>query len=680
MRRFIAFAICIATLSIPFSAEAAKEKTLTLNSPDNRTTITVSIGKQITWSVLHDGIEVIAPSSISMEIESADGSKTVIWGDDSRLVKVIRTTSNRTIASPIYKASSVREHYNQMELTFRQDFGIIFRAYDDGVAYRFYGNKLKEGDKVKAELAEFNFGKDRTAYIPYSTGNPNPYQTSFENRYEITPLSGFNNEKIAFSPLLVCLDGDSKAVITESDLKSYPGMFLEKSGGYSLKGRFAPIPSAIEVHPTRYQERPTAYSDNMAIIRSNSSKKDPRYFPWRVISISDKDTQLPENHLVWLLSPESRIEDISWIKPGKVAWDWWNNWGVTGVDFEVGINTATYKHFIDFASANGIEYVILDEGWSPPREGDIMKVIPEIDLEELIRYGKERKVDLILWAVAFPLDKKLEEACKHYSAMGIKGFKVDFMDRDDQDVVELNHRIAEVAAKYRMLINFHGMYKPAGLNRTWPNVINFEGVWGLEQMKWSKEDMVSYDVTFPYIRMLSGPVDYTQGAMRNVIRRDYAPNYNNPVSQGTRARQVAEYIIFDSPLVMLCDNPTIYTKEQESTDFITAIPTVWDETRILQGELGKYIVTARRKGGIWYIGGITDWEEREITLDMSFLLDSGKSAGKGIITLFRDGPNAHRSAHDYTIDTLNVADYIARKSTPLTIRLAPGGGFAMVVE
>jgi alpha-glucosidase len=224
------------------------------------------------------------------------------------------------------------------------------------------------------------------------------------------------------------------------------------------------------------------------------------------------------------------------------------------------------------------------------------------------------------------------------------------------------------------------MYKPAGLNRTWPNVINFEGVWGLEQMKWSKEDMVSYDVTFPYIRMLSGPVDYTQGAMRNVIRRDYAPNYNNPVSQGTRARQVAEYIIFDSPLVMLCDNPTIYTKEQESTDFITAIPTVWDETRILQGELGKYIVTARRKGGTWYIGGITDWEEREITLDMSFLLDSGKSAGKGIITLFRDGPNAHRSAHDYTIDTLNVADYIARKSTPLTIRLAPGGGFAMVVE
>ena len=680
MRRLIAFAISVATLSIPFSAEAAKEKKVTLNSPDNRTTITVSIGEQIAWSVMHDDIEVIAPSTISMEIESADGSKTFIWGDGSRLRKVSRTTSNRTIASPIYKASSVREHYNQMELTFRQDFGIIFRAYDDGVAYRFYGNKLKEGDKVKAELAEFNFGKDRTAYIPYSTGNPNPYQTSFENRYEITPLSGFNKEKIAFSPLLVCLDGDSKAVITESDLKSYPGMFLEKSGEYSFKGIFAPIPSSIEVHPTRCQERPTAYSDNMAIIRSNSSKKGPRYFPWRVISISDKDTQLPENHLVWLLSPESRIEDISWIKPGKVAWDWWNNWGVTGVDFEVGINTATYKHFIDFASANGIEYVILDEGWSPPREGDIMKVIPEIDLEELVRYGKARKVDLILWAVAFPLDKKLEEACKHYSAMGIKGFKVDFMDRDDQDVVELNHRIAEVAAKYRMLINFHGMYKPAGLNRTWPNVINFEGVWGLEQMKWSKEDMVSYDVTFPYIRMLSGPVDYTQGAMRNVIRRDYAPNYNNPVSQGTRARQVAEYIIFDSPLVMLCDNPTIYTKEQESTDFITAIPTVWDETRVLRGELGKYIVTARRNGGTWYIGGITDWEEREITLDMSFLLDGGKSAGKGIITLFRDGPNAHRSAHDYTIDTLNVADYIARKSTPLTIRLAPGGGFAMVVE
>ena len=680
MRRIIAFATCIATLIISFSAEAAKEKTLTLNSPDNRTTIIVTIGEQIKWSVAHEGKEVIAPSSISMEIESADGSKTTIWGDFSRLRRVFRTSSDRTIASPIYKSSSVREHFNQMELTFRKDFGLIFRAYNDGVAYRFYGSKLKEGDKVKAELAEFNFGTDRTAYIPYSTGNPNPYRTSFENRYEVTHLSSFNDDKIAFSPLLVCLDGDCKAVITESDLESYPGMFLEKSGEHSLRGRFAPIPTAIEVHPTRCQERPTAYSDNLAIIRSNSSKKAPRHFPWRIIAISDKDTELPENHLVWLLASESRIEDLSWIKPGKVAWDWWNNWGVTGVDFEVGINTATYKHYIDFASANGIEYVILDEGWSPSGEGDIMKIIPEVDLEELVSYGRERNVDLILWAVAFTLDKKLEEACKYYSEMGIKGFKVDFMDRDDQDVVELNYRIAEVAAKHKMIINFHGMYKPAGLNRTWPNVINFEGVWGLEQMKWSKEDMVSYDVTFPYIRMLSGPVDYTQGAMRNAIRRDYVPNYNNPMSQGTRARQVAEYIIFDSPLVMLCDNPTIYTKEQETTDFITSIPTVWDETRVLQGELGKYIVTARRSGGIWYIGGINDWDARDITLDMSFLLKGGKSAGKGSITLFKDGPNAHRSAHDYTIDKLNVVDYIARKSTPLTIHLAPGGGFAMVVE
>ncbi|HOG41481.1 MAG TPA: glycoside hydrolase family 97 protein [Bacteroidales bacterium] len=680
MRRLIALSIGIAALLISFSAEAAKEKKVTLNSPDNRTIITVTIGEEITWSVIFQGTEVIAPSTLSMEIESADGRKSFIWGNDSRLRKVSRTTSDRIISSPIYKSSSVREHYNQMELYFREDFGLIFRAYDEGVAYRFYGTRLKEDDKVKDELAEFNFNQDRTAYIPYSTGNPNPYRTSFENRYEVKSLSSFDKEKIAFSPLLVCLDGDFKAVITESDLESYPGMFLEKSGEFSLRGRFAPIPSEIEVHPTRCQERPTAYSDILALIRNDSSKKSPRYFPWRVIAISDKDTRLPENNLVWLLAPENRIEDISWIKPGKVAWDWWNNWGVTGVEFQVGINTATYKHYIDFTSANGIEYVILDEGWSPPKEGDIMKVIPEIDLEELVSYGRERNVELILWAVAYPLDKKLEQACSHYSAMGIKGFKVDFMDRDDQDVVELNHRIAEVAAKYRMLINFHGMYKPAGLNRTWPNVINFEGVWGLEQMKWSKEDMVSYDVTFPYIRMLSGPVDYTQGAMRNAIRRDYVPNYNNPMSQGTRARQVAEYIIFDSPLVMLCDNPTIYTKEQETTDFITAIPTVWDETRVLQGELGKYIVTARRSGGTWYIGGMTDWEERDITLDVSFLLDGNKSAGKGTITLFRDGPNAHRSAHDYTIETLNVVNYIARKSTSLTIHLAPGGGFAMVVE
>ena len=343
-------------------------------------------------------------------------------------------------------------------------------------------------------------------------------------------------------------------------------------------------------------------------------------------------------------------------------------WNITGVDFTAGINTQTYKYYIDFASANGIEYVVLDEGWSDPL--DIMRIKPVIDLRELCRYAESKGVGLVLWAVSYVLDKDLEKACKTYSRMGIKGFKVDFMDRDDQTIPEQLYRIAEMAANYQMIVDYHGMYKPAGMNRTWPNVLNFEGVWGLEQMKWSRDDMVEYDVTFPYIRMLSGQVDYTPGAMRNQLRHEFTPNNGNPTSQGTRARQVAEYVVFDAPFEMLCDNPSAYMKEQETTDFITAIPTVWDETRILQGEIGKYIVTARRKGEKWYIGGLTNWDARDISLDLS-----GLTKGTHAVTVYRDGVNATRNATDYVLDSLEIP-----MNKPFLVHLAPGGGFAMVIE
>ncbi|MBQ4013233.1 MAG: glycoside hydrolase family 97 protein [Bacteroidales bacterium] len=663
MKRFFTFFL-LASFAGALTAGSAQAKVYKLSSPDGRTSVEVDVQKQITWSVRHGGRQVLAPSAISL---TAAGN---VIGYDAR-VKSARTEKIRgTVAAPFWRQAVIEERYNELELTLPDGWSLTFRAYDgEGVAYRFSSTSLKKGDRITAEQAEFNFDRDYTAYVPYNPDTEHPFATSFESKYTVAPLSAFRSDALAFSPLLVCLDGGLRVEVTDADIESYPGMFLKKgSRSLSLEGSFAPVPAATRETPRRGQVVVDRYSDDLAVIRENASKKAPRHFPWRVLAIAESDADLPVNNLVYLLASPSRVKDISWIKPGKVAWDWWNDWNITGVDFEAGINTRTYKHYIDFAAENGIEYVVLDEGWSAPL--DIMKLNPAIDLKELAKYASSKGVDLVLWAVSYVLDKDLEKACKTYSKMGIKGFKVDFMNRDDQEVTEQLYRIAEAAARHQMLVDYHGMYKPAGMNRTWPNVLNFEGVWGLEQMKWTTEDIVEYDVTFPYIRMLSGPVDYTPGAMRNALKREFAPNNSNPVSQGTRARQVAEYVVFDAPFEMLCDNPSAYRKEQETTDFITAIPTVWDETRILQGTVGQYIVTARRSGTRWYIGGLTGWDTRDLSLDLSGLVK-----GKHSAVLYRDGVNAARNATDYKIETVEV-----QSKKPLPVHMAPGGGFVLVID
>ena len=663
MKRFFTFFL-LAAFAGALTAGSAQAKVYKLSSPDGRTSVEVDVQKQITWSVRHGGRQVLAPSAISL---TAAGN---VIGYDAR-IKSARTEKIRgTVAAPFWRQAAIEECYNELELTLPDGWSLTFRAYDgEGVAYRFSSTSLKKGDRITAEQAEFNFDRDYTAYVPYNPDTEHPFATSFESKYTVAPLSAFRSDALAFSPLLVCLDGGLRVEVTDADIESYPGMFLKKgSRSLSLEGSFAPVPAATRETPRRGQVVVDRYSDDLAVIRENASKKAPRHFPWRVLAIAESDADLPVNNLVYLLASPSRVKDISWIKPGKVAWDWWNDWNITGVDFEAGINTRTYKHYIDFAAENGIEYVVLDEGWSAPL--DIMKLNPAIDLKELAKYASSKGVDLVLWAVSYVLDKDLEKACKTYSKMGIKGFKVDFMNRDDQEVTEQLYRIAEAAARHQMLVDYHGMYKPAGMNRTWPNVLNFEGVWGLEQMKWTTEDIVEYDVTFPYIRMLSGPVDYTPGAMRNALKREFAPNNSNPVSQGTPARQVAEYVVFDAPFEMLCDNPSAYRKEQETTDFITAIPTVWDETRILQGTVGQYIVTARRSGTRWYIGGLTGWEARDLSLDLSGLVK-----GKHSAVLYRDGVNAARNATDYKIETVEV-----QSKKPLPVHMAPGGGFVLVID
>ena len=644
------------------------QKSYTLNSPDRKITVKVDVDKEnITYSVKAGETEVLLPSPIALQLATGE-----VLGKQASVQKAQTITYQGTIKPEFYKKNSIADHYNQLTLSFKGNWQLQFRAYDDGIAYRFVTNR-KNDLIVTNEENIYNFPKNYTIYAPFVNSNKpeieQQYKNSFENLYHIMSVSELPSNKLTILPVMVELDNNRKAVITEADLEDYPGMYLlgtDKEN--SIKSMYAPYPKT-EVQGGHNNLQLLVTERENFIART----KGTRTFPWRVIALSEQDSQLANNDLVYKLAAPSRVADISWVKPGKVAWEWWNDWNLSGVDFRTGINNETYKAYIDFASEKGIEYVILDEGWAVNKKADAFAVVPEIDLKELVAYGRNKNVGIVLWVGYLPMERQMEEVCKHYSEMGIKGFKVDFMDRDDQKIVDFYYRLAETAARHKLFIDYHGAYKPTGLHRTYPNVLNYEGVFGLEQMKWSDPDVdqVTYDVTIPFIRMLAGPLDYTQGAMRNSTKDNYYPDYSNPMSQGTRCRQLAEYVIFESPFNMLCDNPTAYNREPECTKYIATIPTVWENTIVLNGKVGEYITIARQaKNGDWYVGSMTNWDPREFELDLSFL---GNGTYKAEI--FRDGVNADKVASDYKKETVSIPD-----NKKLNIRMAPGGGFAMRIS
>lgn len=652
--RFITVIVTVLSINFIITGQQCHR----LVSPDGRISISISIGsdKSLYYSLDYNGDNVILPSSVSMHLDNGYILGKKITGR----IKVKKENVNDSLVTPFYRQSSIKENYNSITLTFNNKYAVEFRAYDEGFAYRFK-TAFDEHICVENEEATFRFNKDYQIYIPYSNGKDNPFNISFENRYTEATISDFDIKRYSMTPLAIKLDGGHNMIITESDLRHYPGMFLKKGEGNSLEGAFAPIPDEIETDGIRKEEKIVSYT---GILSEGDGR---RSYPWRILAIAENDKDMPVNNMVYLLGEECRIKDTDWIKPGRAVWDWWNNWGLTGVDFKPGINTETYKFHIDFAAANGLEYIIIDEGWYNPASGDMLTVIPGLDLKELIEYGNSKNVGIILWCVSYVLDYDMEKIFSTYSGMGIKGFKTDFLNRDDMQAVDLTYRILEMAAKYRMVIDMHGMYKPTGLNRTYPNLLNYEGVWGLEQMKWSDEDMIGYDVTFPFIRMMAGPVDYTQGAMRNGLGDNFKVSYDNPMSQGTRAHQVAEYIVFDSPLVMLADSPTAYIQEKETTDFISSIPTVFEETRILDGEIGKFIITARRNGDTWYIGGLNGHEKRTVELDLSFIQDEEN------LLIFKDRINTNNIGKEYIMDNT-----ILPKNKKIYIDVSEGGGFGII--
>ncbi|MBP3229475.1 MAG: glycoside hydrolase family 97 protein [Prevotella sp.] len=664
MRKILTFA----TLLVWLTSSEASAKDYTVASPNGKNIVTVSDGIKIT--VRHNSLKVVDLLA-GLDISTGKASATRKASPTSITSARKTDITKETILAPFYRQKSFTTAYCQLDIKLGKDWGIHVRAYDEGVAYRFYTTSKKEA-VITDEMADFCFPEDSKAWLAYSTNDQKPFAMAFQNYYDETLLTEAK-DKYAFLPATIerlltdeasqGTNGGVKVTLLESDLRSYPGMFL-KADGTHLKAAFAKYPKKMAYYKWRGMSYVETTEDYIA------KSTGPRTYPWRVMAITESDTEMPVNNLVYALATPNQTGDTSWIKPGKVAWDWWNDWNLKGVDFEAGINTRTYQYYIDFAAKNHIPYVVLDEGWYDSSKGDIMNPIKDIDLQGLIDYAKAKNVSIVLWTVFNVLDEHLMEACEKYTKMGIKGWKIDFMDRNDQTAVEMAERLAKTCARYQLFVDYHGYFTPTGMNRTYPNILNYEGVFGMEEARWAKKDtdMPRYDVTFPFIRMMAGNVDFTPGALRNGTKDNWVECYQNPVSMGTRCHQLACYVVHDSPFTMLCDAPTNYEREQECTDIITSIPDAWDETRILQGKMGEYIVTARRNGNDWYVGGQTNWDRRTVALALDFL-PAGASYEATLVT---DGINANHQAEDYRVERKTLT---ARDS--LDIRLASGGGFVL---
>ncbi|WP_282131153.1 glycoside hydrolase family 97 protein [Pseudoalteromonas aliena] len=623
-------------------------------------TITSPSG-EIELTINTDRIDLEYSIKVSEELIFEDAKANIMFEKDGLLLRKNKFKSMTTqyvdkVVTPHIKQKSatIRDNYNQLNLEYTTGIIVQFRVFNNGVAYRFVSDKRGES-KVVSETAEFKFTRDFLTYYPQEKS----FYSHNERTYLNKNLSELSDENLGSLPLLV--DGSKfKVVITETGLRNFPGLWVTGNGKTSLIGTHPKrvLSSSLKDGSDR-NETIIKRAEDIALI--SASESDFK-FPWRVIAISQDDKELLNNQLSYLLAQESEI-DPTWVKPGKVAWDWWNANNLYGVDFKAGVNTETYKYYIDFAAQYGLEYIILDEGWYTL--GNALEIVDDIDVQEIVSYGESKNIGVILWVVWETLGKDMDNILKHYQKWGVKGIKVDFMQRDDQEMVNYYWKVAKAAADAKLLVNFHGSYKPAGLRRAYPNVITREGVRGLEHNKWGDYITSEHNLTLPFIRMLAGPMDYTPGAMVNTQPENFRISFNRPMSKTTRAHQVALYVVFESPLQMLADSPSNYRKEHESTRFISSIPSVWDETVVLSAKLTDHIVMARRSGSDWFVAVLGNSEGREYEIDFGFL-----GQGQYKMELFKDGINADNYASDYATSTLAIDSKLKHK-----VQLAPNGGW-----
>jgi alpha-glucosidase len=628
----------------------AQGKSYSVKSPDAKTELRVGVSGKITISIFHNGQEVVLPTSISMELgpEMRIGSRPV--------VKSTKSGSFRGTIEPVVpeKRKVIPDIYNELLIQFEGDYSVKVRAYDDGVAYRFVTD-MAGTVKVRNEELSLTLAPNDSIWFPDETS----FLSHSERLYRLLAISDIADTQMCCLPAVIVKSNGLKVAVSESDLLDYAGLYLRGSGGGRsvLTSRFPPYPLEEQLYRDR-TVRITKTADYIA------ETKGVREFPWRVFAIAEEDGDLIENDIIYRLGSPLQLKETSWIKPGKVVWDWWNANNIYGVDFKSGINTGTYKEYIDFASRHGLEYVIFDEGWSNP--SDLFELNPQMNMEELFAHAKKKDVGIILWVTSKALDDRMSEALDQFEKWGAKGIKVDFMQRDDQKMVNYYEKVAIEAAKRHLLVDFHGSYKPTGLSRTYPNVLTREGVRGLEHSKWSADITPQHDVILPFTRMFAGAMDFTPGAMINATKENFRPIFTQPMSQGTRCHQLAMYVVYESPLQMLCDSPSNYDREPAIMEFLSPVPTTWDLTKVLNASISHYVTVARKKGSDWFIGSMTNWTPRDFDLRLDFL-----DAGMYELTEYADGVNADTYAGDYRKSSRQV-----KSSDIITIHLAPGGGWA----
>lgn len=633
-------------------------KKYTVSSPNGKIKVTVTTDELLQWSIHYNDEQLLRPSVLQMNIREATqqpGIKPIV-----RKAQMEKVDKEQIAIVPL-KQRVIKDRYNQLTLDCKGDYAVVFRVYDNGAAYRFETSYSDSQITVNSETLEQNWIEGCRAYWPREKNQE--YITHCEAIFDEIPLVNLTKQMKGYLPIYLTTPQNYRVVIMEADLNDYPNLFLAGNKNSTLIGEFPPVilKSALKSG----SDRDEVMMEKASYIATTNGT---RTFPWRLLMINEDDKGIIENNLVYQLSSPSVTQNTDWIKPGKISWDWWSTLNVYGVDFKAGVNTDTYKYFIDFASKYGIEYVLLDEGWSAGT-WNIKESIPELNIPELVRYGKEKNVGLVLWTLWNPMDKDMGNILALYEQWGIKGIKVDFMQRSDQYMVNFYERVAKTAMKHKLLVDFHGSFKPSGLQKKYPNVMTFEGVLGMEHTKDSRDINPIHDLILPFTRMTAGPMDYTPGAVTNATAADFYINFVHPISMGTRAHQAALYIIYESALQMMADSPSNYYKEPDYTSFLSRIPTTWDDTKAITAKIGKELVIARKNGKNWYLAGLTDWNARTIDVNLNFL-----NAEQYQMEVFKDGVNADVHASDFKIEKI-----VVKKGEDIQITMLPGGGWAAIL-
>ncbi len=624
-------------------------KEFTILSPDKNTEVVLTLDSEIGITAYYETHELFKLEDITLEIEGEDFTSGI-----NKIRKVESNSISRKLHPPVKeKYREINEAFNELTIRFRSNYSFIVRVFNEGIAYRFQtfftDSLVVNHENLTLQLDE----QDSLCYQKSATFN-----SSYETPYQYEAIGDITRDGYCCLPALVKKPNGVNLLILESDLEDYPGTWLKSAGNSSLQSAHAGYPASFKYEGSAYGHGQVKTHEDYIAITNGS-----RSFPWRIFAISESDAGLITNTLVYQLAKPSRMEDLSWIEPGVVTFDWWGRRNIYGTDFKSGINTETAKYFIDFAATFGFEYFLFDDGWS--KEDDLFAINPGLDMDEVMAYAKEKNVKIMLWVIWNTFQKQEQMAWDQFEKWGISGIKFDFMNRDDQQMVQFYHHVAEEAAKRKMVIDFHGAYKPAGLRRLYPNVLTREALIEFEYNGWTEYDTPEHHNLLPYIRMVAGPVDYIPFTTHNAQKNNFRPVGDMPMGQGTRAHSMALFVIMASPMQMLPDSPSDYYREKECTEFISKIPVEWDDMKVLHAKIREHTVLARRNGDNWYIGAITNWDPKEFEIVFDFLED-----GEYQMEFIEDGINADTRAIDYLKRSLTIT-----KGDSLNIKLAPGGGW-----